>query len=356
MGRSLSVTRRRRGRPQKFGRPGELVQLTLPTDVIRGLHQMDDDLARAVVRLFELAPAWALGSRLDVELLAIADRHFLIVINRSVVKSLPGVDLIPIEGHRAFLALAPGRGVSDLELAVIDRLSDVANFIDFREREALEHLREQLRVWRNDPTLQFHNRAIIVVESTVTPHSAKAVGAPMAVQPDVEIMAFTEGRSLIVVNTTVVRSLPGVDIIPIERARGFLALAPGRTANDLELAVEKQLAATADARDRLALGQLRRELKTRHNGKSHTFHARSIIVVEALAANRSDGTTTSLRAQTSKQHPPRTRTAPGAPGRPGVRKNHARAYSGQLRSLAHQTTSVVQPHLESALRPPDIVG
>src|ERR1700730_11680636 len=43
MGRSRSVARRGRGRPQKFGRPGELVQLTLPTDVIRGLRQMDDD-------------------------------------------------------------------------------------------------------------------------------------------------------------------------------------------------------------------------------------------------------------------------------------------------------------------------
>jgi hypothetical protein len=74
--------------------------------------------------LFELAPAWARGSSLDVELLAIGDRHFLIVINRAVVKSLPGVDLIPIEGRRAFLALAPGHGVSNLELAIIDRLSE----------------------------------------------------------------------------------------------------------------------------------------------------------------------------------------------------------------------------------------
>jgi hypothetical protein len=49
--------------------------------------------------------------------------------------------------------------------------------------------------------------------------------------------------------------------------------------------VEERLAATADARERLALGQLRRELKTRRNRKSHPFHARSIIVVEALPAS-----------------------------------------------------------------------
>jgi hypothetical protein len=311
MSRALSSPRRRRGRPQKFGRPGELVQLTLPTDVIRGLRQMDDDLARAVVRLFELAPAWARGSSLDVELLSIADRHFLIVINRSVVKSLPGVDIIPIEGHRAFLALTPGRGVSDLELAVIDRLSDVANLVDVRERRALEHLRAQLRVWRNDPALQFHDRAIIVVESTVVPRPAKVVSAPIAVQPDVEIMAFAEGRSLIVVNTTVVRSLTGIDIIPIERGRGFLALARGRSANDLELAVAERLATTADARERLSLGQLRRALKTKRDGKTHAFHARSIIVVEALAASRSDGTGAWRQRPTrSRQLLPRRSGAP----------------------------------------------
>ena len=315
MGRTRSVARRRRGRPQKFGRPGELVQLTLPTDVICGLHQIDEDLATAVVRLFELAPAWALGSNLDVELLSGADRQFLIVINRSVIKSLPGVDIVPIEGHRAFLTLTPGRGVSDLELAVIDRLSDSANPVDVRERKALEHLRAQLRVWHNDPALQFHDRAIIVVESIFAPRSAKASRTPIAVQPDVEIVAFAEGRSLIVVNTTVVRSLPGVDIIPIGRARGFLTLAPGRTASDLELAVEESLAATADARERQALEQLRRALKTRRNGVSPQFHARSIIVVEALAASRSDGTSASLRAQISKRHP-RTRTIAGPRWRP----------------------------------------
>jgi hypothetical protein len=311
MRRLPSAARRRRGRPQKFGRPGELVQLTLPTDVIRGLRRMDDDLARAVVRLVELAPAWALGSSLDVELLSIADRRFLIVINRSVIKTLPGVDIIPIEGQRAFLALTPGRGVSDLELAVIDRLSDAADLVDLRERQALEHLREQLRVWRDDPALQFRDRAIIVVESTPASRQAKASRAPMAVQPDVERVAFTEGRSLIVVNTTVIRTLPGVDIIPIGRARGFLALAPGRAATDLELAVDERLAATADARERQALGQLRRELKARRPGASHPFQPRSIIIVEAPAATGSDGTRAALRAGTFKR-PPRTPRVAGA--------------------------------------------
>jgi hypothetical protein len=68
----------------------------------------------------------------------------------------------PLGKDRAFLALAPGKSVSDLELAVIDRLSPAT---DTGERDALDHVRRQLRIWRQDTTFEFHTRAIIVVES-----------------------------------------------------------------------------------------------------------------------------------------------------------------------------------------------
>jgi len=38
---------------------------------------------------------------------------------------MPGVHIIPPGATRAFLALEPGRGMSDLEVAVIDRLDAV---------------------------------------------------------------------------------------------------------------------------------------------------------------------------------------------------------------------------------------
>ncbi len=50
------------GAAETPGGPAELVQLTLPTDVVRGLSKIDDDLPRSVVELFERAPAWALGA------------------------------------------------------------------------------------------------------------------------------------------------------------------------------------------------------------------------------------------------------------------------------------------------------
>jgi hypothetical protein len=155
----------KRGRPSKFDRPSRVVALTLPEDVIAGLHKVDTDLAWAIVTLvakqgrFEKGPV---ASRPDAELVGIAHRQYLIVVNRTVLKWLPGINVIPLNGDRAFLALEPGRDVSDLELAVIDRLEEEAS--ERREHDALKYLRTQLRHWRRDPTLAFEQRAIIVVK------------------------------------------------------------------------------------------------------------------------------------------------------------------------------------------------
>jgi len=153
----------KRGRPPKFGRPSQVVALTLPEDVVRGLRKVHKDLAWAIVTLFEKrVPRATDDQQPDAELVTIADRRSLIVVNRSVFKSLPGIHIIPLDGNRAFLALDSDRGMADLELAVIDRLDDPS--VDSRERRALSGLRSQLRNWRLDDALRFHTRAIIVVE------------------------------------------------------------------------------------------------------------------------------------------------------------------------------------------------
>ena len=156
---------RKRGRPPKFGKPGRFVAITLPDEVVRGLRKLHPDLAWAIVALFEQA---ASGRRLqrpsppDDELVTIAGRQSLIVVNKDVFRDLPGVNIIPLHDRRAFLALQPGRGMSDLELAVIDRLASAR--VDARERQALTRLRDDLRKWRRDRTLRCETRAIIVVE------------------------------------------------------------------------------------------------------------------------------------------------------------------------------------------------
>lgn len=153
----------RRGRPPKFGRPGHAVSVTLPDDTLQALNRVDPDTGWAIVKLLQREPRNVKAERdPDVELARIGTRRSLIVVSRAVFRSLPGVNLIPLDDARAFLALEPGCGLSDLELAVIDRLSDGS--VTTRERRALDALRTRLAAWRHDRHLRFHHRSIIVVE------------------------------------------------------------------------------------------------------------------------------------------------------------------------------------------------
>jgi hypothetical protein len=147
--------------------------LTLPDDVVRGLRKIDPDVGWAIVALFEKSPTRApveSEAQPDVELVTIADRRSLIVVNRAVINHLRDVNIVPLHGDRAFLALDAGRGMTDLELAVIDSLDDAS--VDPRERKALQALRSQLRSWRHDGSLKFHSRSIIVVERLPKPKRA----------------------------------------------------------------------------------------------------------------------------------------------------------------------------------------
>jgi hypothetical protein len=124
------------------------------------------DLAHAIVHVVESLATDEANQRPDTELVPIADGQSLIVVNPAVIRNLPGVSVVSLHGTRAFLALEPGRGFSDLEIAVIDRLDEA---LDARERQALKELRQRLKAWRQDPALRFHGRAIIIVEAVAPP-------------------------------------------------------------------------------------------------------------------------------------------------------------------------------------------
>ena len=164
---SAHVGRGKRGRPPKFGRRGQVVAITLPEEVVLGLRKLHPDLAWAIVTLFKKTAKSRTVSRQtadEAELVAVGGQRSLIVVPRQLFLDLdlPGVNILPLHDDRAFLALQPGRGMSDLELAVHDRLSEP--LIGRRETKALKRLRAQLRAWRTDRRLRFETRAIIVIE------------------------------------------------------------------------------------------------------------------------------------------------------------------------------------------------
>lgn len=159
---SLSSTAPRRGRPHKFGRPAQLVTLTLPEDVVSWLSTVDPDLAWAIVKLHErtIKARRARPSQV-ADLVQLPGQRALILVQPEPFKNLNGVSIIPLADGRGFLALEEGRGVSDLELAVIDRLD--ADSLATVEREGLTHLRTLLRQWRQEG-VRFESRSIIVAE------------------------------------------------------------------------------------------------------------------------------------------------------------------------------------------------
>src|SRR5260370_1486123 len=91
--------KRPRGRPSKFVRHSRVVALTLPEDTSGKLRRVHRDMAWAIVKLLDgqAVPESARQPELepDVELVMVADRRSLIVVNREVIRDLPGVNIIP---------------------------------------------------------------------------------------------------------------------------------------------------------------------------------------------------------------------------------------------------------------------
>ena len=152
----------RRGRPLKFGRPGQTITLTLPDDVVEWLHSLHEDPAWAIVGLFERRKVLARAPRprQAAELVQLPGRRSLILVQPEVLKNVPGISLVPLSDGRAFIALDPGRGVADLEVAILDRLDAE---VDAEERKLLSEFRRLLREWRQ-LGLKFQPRSILVVE------------------------------------------------------------------------------------------------------------------------------------------------------------------------------------------------
>jgi hypothetical protein len=144
-----------------------VIAVTLPEEVVDGLRAVNPDLGWAIVTLFKKTAKRQKLRRPagnEAELIAVGGTRSLIVVPKQLFQSLnlPGVNILPLHDDRAFLALRPGRGVSDLVLAVDDRLH--ARSLGPAKAAALRRLRTQLQRWRSSRQLRCDTRSIIVVE------------------------------------------------------------------------------------------------------------------------------------------------------------------------------------------------
>lgn len=138
--------------------------MTLPEDVVAWLHSINPDPAWAVVRLFERAERLgrkAVASRPVADLVPLPRNRSLILVQPDLLAHVQGVAVIPLADGRGFLALEPGKGLADLELALLDRIESRA--CQEQERAGLTAMRETIRGWRQSG-LRFTERAILVAE------------------------------------------------------------------------------------------------------------------------------------------------------------------------------------------------
>lgn len=148
--------------------------MSLPDDVIEWLESLDPDPAWAIVGLFEKARTRQANTtpRAPAELVQLPGRRALILVTPDVFDGLAGVSVIRLSDGRGFLALQPGKGYSDLELAVVDMID--ATGVSAQRRTALVEIRRQLREWRQ-AGLVFEARSILVVEREAVGEKARTL-------------------------------------------------------------------------------------------------------------------------------------------------------------------------------------
>ena len=148
-----------------------------PPSLTRG-GQVDADLARALVKLHDRSTKASNARRVELAgLVQLPGDRALILVRPEHFDKLEGVSLIPLADGRAFLALAPTKGIADLELAVIGRLATAA--AGAAERDALARLRTLLQHWREEGIL-FESRSIVVARRRQAARRSRPLSPPIS--------------------------------------------------------------------------------------------------------------------------------------------------------------------------------
>jgi hypothetical protein len=138
---------------------------------VNALQRIHPDPAWAIVSLYEKlakTESHAAPARPPVvELAQLSATSALIVVDPRALHSVPGMSVVPVASGRAFLAFDEGRGLADLELAVLERLQDPRT--GATTRKELRALYRQIRDWRRGHGYRFSKRSIILVERVKSP-------------------------------------------------------------------------------------------------------------------------------------------------------------------------------------------
>jgi hypothetical protein len=111
--------------------------------------------------------------------------------------------------------------------------------------------------------------------------SPKAARQTRAAKRVIDLSRTETGEAIIVVDSSVLRQLPGCSLLPVAPDRALLALEPGQGPAELELFVIDRLAAREVSPDeRAALRTLRRVLRRWRRDQRVKVYPRSIVVLD----------------------------------------------------------------------------
>jgi hypothetical protein len=140
--------RRAGGRPRKYAEPSHPVTITLPQTTLRQLEQVDSDRGRAIVKLAKTASFELDEARPLVEVVEIGGGTALVVVGGAgALKRISFVRLVEVALGRHLIALLPGHGIHELEVALGDLLEDARELTELN-RELVSALLKHLQTFR----------------------------------------------------------------------------------------------------------------------------------------------------------------------------------------------------------------
>jgi len=129
------------GRPPKFQEPRRPVTVTLPERILSQLSAIDEDRARAIVKITDAVAGNGRRRPPLVELVKMLPGKSLIVVGPcQALKSIPFLKLIEIAPARYLLTIPPGTAVESLEVLLHDMLNDPAVQNNKREHSIILEL------------------------------------------------------------------------------------------------------------------------------------------------------------------------------------------------------------------------
>ena len=152
------------GRPPKFSEPRRPVTVTLPDRTLSQLATIDEDRARAIVKITDTVAGGGRRRFRPVELVEMAPGKSLIVVGLSQsLKRIPWLKLIEIAPARYLLTIPPGTAVESLEVVLRDMLHDPNVHHDEREHAILLELMNLIGHQRR--TKRMSKAEILIVNS-----------------------------------------------------------------------------------------------------------------------------------------------------------------------------------------------